>query len=52
MRRVVFEIGGGEEIGHLAFESGPRGRHAQVGARARGPSPVKVNNPIGDLLRF
>jgi hypothetical protein len=31
MRRVRFEIGGGEEIGHLAFKSGPLALRTQAG---------------------
>ena len=34
MRRVLFEIGGGEEIGHLAFKSGPLALRTQAGKRA------------------
>jgi hypothetical protein len=30
MRRVLFEIGGGEEIGHRAFKSGPLAPRTQA----------------------
>jgi hypothetical protein len=37
MRRVLFEIGGGEEIGHLAFKSGPLALRRQAGQKGGGP---------------
>jgi hypothetical protein len=36
MRRVLCEIGGGEEIGHLAFKSGPLALRTQAGQTGEG----------------
>ena len=52
MRRVLFEIGGGEEIGHLAFKSGPLALRTQARAKERTPGAVKVKNAIEDLAKF
>ena len=47
MRRVLVEMGGGEEIGHLSFKPG----HS-TGAKERRPGAVKVKKAIEDLAKF
>ncbi len=48
MRRVLFEIGGGEEIGHLAFKSGPLALRTQAGRRL---GVIKVKSAIEELAK-